>query len=287
VGSRGPWRTGGAARHGGGRDGDGAHDARSGAGWTVSTNNERNLFLGNNPYTPDYKTSHLGQRPRGELGLETRRYLESFYARGDSRSAMQHAAIAYMVEHPIQTTRRTLNRAMSFWGFDYLASREIQKWAGADQERGATRRAAYGAASLFLLGVEAASYLAVATLALATLFAIPGVPLAADGIPGVPIAAAGTPGAGTPGVAIPGRPAWRSWLVALALGYEVPYAVAFSGGTYHFPVIPLLIPLAAVAAQRPVRTWRYLRESRRAWVALGVFAVVQAEYAYYAVALSG
>ena len=69
--------------------------------------------------------------------------------------------------------------------------------------------------------------------------------------------------------------------------FEVPYAVAFSGGTYHFPVIPLLIPLAAVAAQRPVRTWRYLRESRRAWVALGVFAVVQAEYAYYAVALSG
>jgi hypothetical protein len=76
-------------------------------------------------------------------------------------------------------------------------------------------------------------------------------------------------------------------LVALALAYEVPYAIAFSGGTYHFPVIPLLVPLAAVAAQRPTRAWRCLRGSRRAWVALGLFALVQAEYAYYAVTLSG
>ena len=107
-----------------------AHDARCGAGWTVSTNNERNLFLGNNPYTPDYKTSHLGQRSLDELEPGTRRYLESFYARVDERAAMQHAAIDYMRRHPARTSLRTLNRATSFWGFDYLASREIQSWRG-------------------------------------------------------------------------------------------------------------------------------------------------------------
>ena len=137
-----------------------AHDARSGAGWTVSTNNERNFFLGNNPYTPDYKTSHLGQRSLEELDPEARTYLESFYARSDQRAAMQHAAIDYMVHHPARTSLRTLNRATSFWGFDYLASREIQNWRGWSAAR-----------TLPLLALEGASYLAVAAMALVTLFA--------------------------------------------------------------------------------------------------------------------
>ncbi len=225
-----------------------AHDARSGAGWTVSTNNERNFFLGNNPYTPDYKTSHLGQRSLDELAPETRTYLESFYARSDRRSAMQHAAVDYMVHHPSRTSLRTLNRATSFWGFDYLASREIQNWRG------------WGAAkTLPLLALEGASYIALAAMALLTLFALRGA----------------------------GRQEWRWWLVALALAYELPYAVAFSGGTYHFPVVPLLVPLAAVVMTRPARAWRALRRSRATWVALGVFAVIEAQYAYYAVTMRG
>jgi 4-amino-4-deoxy-L-arabinose transferase-like glycosyltransferase len=225
-----------------------AHDARSGAGWTVSTNNERNFFLGNNPYTPDYKTSHLGQRSLAELDASTRTYLESFYARPDSRSAMQNAAVDYVVHHPARTTLRTINRATSFWGFDYLASREIQNW----RRWGAVR-------TLPLLALEGASYLAVAALALVTLFALRDM----------------------------GGAAWRWWLVALALGYELPYAIAFSGGTYHFPVVPLLVPLAAVALTHPARAWRCLRRTRGAWVALGVLAAIEAQYAYYAIAMSG
>jgi hypothetical protein len=34
------------------------HNASAGAGWVISTNNEQNLFLGNNPYTPNYTTWH-------------------------------------------------------------------------------------------------------------------------------------------------------------------------------------------------------------------------------------
>ena len=223
-----------------------AHNARVGSGWTISTNNERNLFLGNNPYTPDYKTSHLGQRPLDALDPETRRYLTSFYERADGRAAMRRAAFRYMAEHPARTSLRTLNRATSFWGFDYLASRQIQAWRG----RGAR-------AGLPSLALEAACYLAASALALVTLF-----------------------GLGGP------RGGGRGWLVALALAYELPYTLAFSGGTYHFPVVPLLLPLAGIAAARPRDAWRGLRGSAAARWALAVFAVIQAQYAYYAIAMS-
>lgn len=231
-----------------------AHNALAGGGWTVSTNNERNLFLGNNPYTPDYKTSHLGQRSLDELPPDARGYLESYYDRPDNRTAMQRAALAYMVEHPLRTSLRTLNRTTSFWGFDYLASREIQRWRG-----WGTRSA------LPLLAFEVTSYLAVAGLALVGLFAMPGG------------GAAGTPG----------RLGWRAWLVALAVAYQIPYALAFSGGTYHFPVIPLITPLAALVVTDPGEAWRRATGRRAAWVAIAAFAAIEGQYAYYAVTMAG
>jgi 4-amino-4-deoxy-L-arabinose transferase-like glycosyltransferase len=224
-----------------------AHNARAGAGWTISTNNERNLFLGNNPYTPDYKTSHLGQRSLDELAPEVRSYLESYYARPDAREAMRDAALHYMASHPLRTAWRTLNRASSFWGFDYLASREIQKWRGETTAR-----------ALPLLALEAASYLAVAVLALAGLVARSG------------------GGDGT----------WRAWLIGLTVAYEAPYAIAFSGGTYHFPVMGLVIPFAGLAIARGA-AWREGREKRAAVTAWVVFGAVQVQYAYFAIALGG
>jgi 4-amino-4-deoxy-L-arabinose transferase-like glycosyltransferase len=225
------------------------HDARAGVGFTISTNNERNLFLGNNPYTPDYKTSHLGQRSLEELAPEARAYLESYYERPDGRAAMRRAALAYMIEHPARTSFRTLNRTTSFWGFDYLASREIQKWLGWSTKR-----------SMGLLLVEGVSYLAVAALALVALVTMRA-NRAAEGVA-------------------------RAWLVALALAYELPYTIAFSGGTYHFPVMPLAIALAAIAASEPGRAWRSLRGSAPGGVALAGLALIEAQYAYYAVAMS-
>jgi 4-amino-4-deoxy-L-arabinose transferase-like glycosyltransferase len=218
-----------------------AHDARAGAGWTIATNNERNFFLGNNPYTPDYKTSHLAQRPLEELDPAARRYLAAFYARPDARAAMQRAALAYIAAHPARTALRTWNRAAAFWGFDYLASREIQKWRGWSARQAAP-----------LLALEAFGYLAVAGLALVGAFATRG--------------------------------PWRRWLLGLALAYELPYALAFSGGTYHFPVMPLLMPLAAAGLPHAARL---LRERRGvvAFLALAAFAALQAQYAYYAVAM--
>ncbi|HEX4446482.1 MAG TPA: hypothetical protein VH044_07100, partial [Polyangiaceae bacterium] len=162
------------------------------------------------------------------------------------RAAMRRAAFTYMAEHPARTSLRTLNRATSFWGFDYLASRQIQAWRGREARAG-----------LPTLALEAACYLAAAALALVTLFGLPAP-----------------------------RGGGRGWLAALALAYELPYTVAFSGGTYHFPVAPLLLPLAAIAAGRPRDAWRGLRASPAARWALALFAVIQAQYAYYAIAMS-
>jgi 4-amino-4-deoxy-L-arabinose transferase-like glycosyltransferase len=224
-----------------------AHNWRAGAGWTISTNNERNLWLGNNPYTPDYKTSHLGQRPLDELPPDARTYLESFYARPDARPAMKRAALAYMAHHPLRTAWRTLNRATSFWGFDYLGSREVQNWRG-----WGTRTA------LPLLALEVGSYVAVAVLALAGLLVHPGAC----------------------------APQWRVWLIALTLAYQLPYAIAFSGGTYHFPVVPLVMPFAAVALANAVEAGKRARERKgAAIVAMGAFALIQAQYAYFALTM--
>ena len=135
-----------------------AHDARTGAGWTVSTNNERNLFLGNNPFTPDYKTSHLGQRALGELDPDARTYLESFYARRDKRVAMQHAAVVYMSNIP-HAPRFGPSIGPRPFG-------DSTTWRRAKSRSGA----AGPARNAPLLALEAGSYLAVAALALVTLF---------------------------------------------------------------------------------------------------------------------
>ena len=220
-----------------------AHNAEAGAGWTISTNNERNLFLGNNPFTPDYKTSHLGQRSLDELPPDVRAYLASYYEAPAPRAAMQRAAIEYVVHHPARTAWRTILRATSFWGFDYIASREIQKWRGWKPF-----------AAMPLLALEGGSFIAVGAFALGGLLGRGGC-----------------------------DPGWRAWLAALTLAYEVPYAIAFSGATYHFPVMPLVIPFAAVALADLQGSWQRARQSSVVIAALAAFALVQVESAIVAV----
>ncbi len=48
----------------------------SGVGWSLSTNNQINYLLGNNPYTPHYKTWHLGESRA--MSPQFRAYLSRF-----------------------------------------------------------------------------------------------------------------------------------------------------------------------------------------------------------------
>jgi hypothetical protein len=99
--------------------------ARQG-GWVLSTNNERNFFLGNNPYTHPYKTGHLAWRSLQELPPETQAYLKAHYQSTEPRKAMMDSALAHIRQHPLDFVQRTVNRAVNFWSFDYEQGRRLQ-----------------------------------------------------------------------------------------------------------------------------------------------------------------
>ncbi|MDT8390804.1 MAG: glycosyltransferase family 39 protein [Lentisphaeria bacterium] len=229
------------------------HNIKAGAGPVISTNNERNFLLGNCPHTPLYRTDHLAQRPLKSLPEEVRDYLRKFYGQGFSspqaRKAMRREAFHYIRSNPDHFLLRTLNRIRAFWGFDYLASRRIQVWLGASTVTIAP-----------LLIVEAGGYFLVMFLAIIGLF---------DG------------------------DLWLRkkgdlfFLLGLILCYQLPYCVAFSGGTYHFPVMGLLFPFASLGWGRVASRWR-----ERKWRALlclpkgvyavwAVFTIIQIEYAFF------
>lgn len=220
------------------------HNARAGGGWTLSINNERNFFIGNNPHTPWYKTSHLAQRSLDEHPAEVRVYLQSVYTRPNPRQAMTQAALEHIRQRPDLFLLRTLSRARAFWGVDYLASRTLQQTLSLNS-----------AAFLAALGVEAGGYLLVILLALYGLTLWRQL-----------------------------DPLLRLSLVAGTAAYAVPYLLAFSAGTYHYPVIPLLIPFAAGALVKHERLelpWRALRSRAWLWMACG-FLLLQVEYLYFA-----
>jgi hypothetical protein len=96
------------------------HNMALGAGWVLSTNNEWNCLLGNNPYTPCYKTWHLGE-VRG-MTPEVRAYVSQFQGKGVPRSAMVWEAIRNICRRPDLFALRTTNRVRAFWGADYHAT---------------------------------------------------------------------------------------------------------------------------------------------------------------------
>jgi 4-amino-4-deoxy-L-arabinose transferase-like glycosyltransferase len=224
------------------------HNLRTGGGFTLSTNNERNLFLGNNPFTPHYKTSHFAQRSLDELPADVQLYLRSYYESENPRQAMKEATAAYVREHPWITMLRTANRARAFFGFDYIASRQIPQAFGWP-----------AVVALPLLVLEAGGYVLVMLLGLAGLFVRK------------PFPRGGT---------------W--WLLALLAAYAGPYCLAFSAGTYHFPILGLVLPFAGASADALLAgRWRDVLSRRATWVAWCTFAAVQVEYAWFSLRHAG
>lgn len=227
-----------------------AHNASHGEGWSLSINNEMNFFMGNNPYTHYYKTSHLAQRGLEQIDPEAAAYLTPYLQHPDRRAVMRDAGITYVIQHPFTTAWRTLSRLRAFWGFDYIMSRAIQ-----NQHDG------HMGVLLIFLCFEAGGYLAL-------MFAVgSGAIIAVRGRRGVPCLL----------------------LIGMALAYQAPYALAFSSGTYHFPVMGLLIPIAALNVTRPWRDSPIIRVGERGifWAMAVALLLVQVEYGYQAASLSG
>ena len=223
------------------------HNHSHQAGWTISTNNQRNFFLGNNPYTPLYRTWHFASRSLDQLPQNVSSYLRSIYAQPHARSAMVHAAVSEIRHHPARFLIRTINRVCAFWGADYQAARELQINLGLHR-----------VPALLLFAVQAGGYWALLGLALVGTFA-----------------------ARAPRAGCPKKLLWGGALLLL-----IPYALAFSAPVYHFEALGLLFPLAAagfvevhdLVHANGLRGLLSLRHKRALVLALGVFVIVQIEF---------
>jgi hypothetical protein len=225
------------------------HNHARGQGWTVSTANEQNLWFGNNPYTPNYKTWHLGQHDPGDFPPRIAAYLRSFGAGHPptrrERSEMLRETERFVLAHPGVTALRTVNRVRAFWGFDYTMTVDI---------RDTLRVGRAATAALFAL--EVGGYLLVMTL-----FFV-GVLFARDRT----------------------RPGAVPFVALLVGGFQLAYAFSYAAGRWHFPVLGLLLPFAALGviwlASAPGRV-AVIGSSPRFWLVLAAFAAVQAEYALF------
>ncbi len=105
----------------------------AGGGAVLSTNNERNFFMANNPYADPYKGGQFGSSRLEQLPPATRDYLVGMgwlTQTPAERRAMLQAGWEYLRDQPGEFAWRAGNRLRAFWGFPYRLSRELQTWLG-------------------------------------------------------------------------------------------------------------------------------------------------------------
>jgi 4-amino-4-deoxy-L-arabinose transferase-like glycosyltransferase len=225
------------------------HNEHYHQGLTLSVNNELNTWLGNNPYTPSYRTNYLGQHQLKEFGPETAAYMRRFiYGRYPSRERRQEVrdeTERYVKAHPAETAFRSFNRIREFWGYDYTISNLFRvEWA-----KGAKAEA-------FGLIFEAGGYFVLALLTfIALIFARQLF-----------------------------RPGAIWLLIGLILTFQIPYVLVYAGGRWHYPVLGLLAIFAGVGLKWLIDTpdrWKLIWRSRAFWIATVIFALIQIEYSYF------
>jgi hypothetical protein len=227
-----------------------AHNHERAGGWTLSTNNERNFFLGNNPYTHPYKTGHLAQRGLDELPPATQTYLLAHYRAPDPRQAMLASAKDFILTHPLAFVQRCFNRFVNFWAFDYEQGRRLQKHL---QDQGKLAwlpmlaQALFSAGLIWLLGL---------------------------GLPALWRSEARWPALG---------------LLGVCLVYQAPHVLAFASPVYRAGLAPLITALAAGGACLMWRPQQAAVAGRPSWAyAIGLTAALlalNAQAAYYLVTL--
>jgi 4-amino-4-deoxy-L-arabinose transferase-like glycosyltransferase len=229
-----------------------AHNVSQDQGLTLSVNNEMNTWFGNNPYTPNYRTNYIGQRPLSDYSPEAQRYIVRFQydhvrVTKEQREKVREETIRYVLDHPAVTVLRTVNRARAFWGFDYTISNLFRT----DWGKG-------WSAEIAGLVFEAGGYVVLALLAFI------GVIFARELL----------------------RPGTLWLLVGLIAAFALPYLLVYSGGRWHYPVLGFLAIFAGMGISWLIDTpdrWRVLLRSRAFWICTAIFVAIQIEYGYYLV----
>jgi 4-amino-4-deoxy-L-arabinose transferase-like glycosyltransferase len=214
----------------------------------INSANSMNFFFGNNQWTPLYKTWWLGSH-RSEDD-EYKVFLEGIRKNPPSvqeRLYKQHA-IEHILSRPDLFLLRTLSRFRVYFAFDTTPGATLIKGYDIDKKIG-----------LGLIMADAIFYLSIASLAILFLFLPPT--MFGD--------------RGTIGI-----------LIGIVIIYSLPYWVAFSHASYHFPVVPILGIFAVISGTRllnePGDIWRHITSSRRrkylALFGMILFVYIQIEW---------
>ena len=228
--------------------------------------NSQNIYYGNNPWTPTYRTWWFGSRK--EPGEDPPGFTQDF------REILSHPiyerdhlfverALTHIRARPDMFVVRTLSRVRTFAAFDTFVSAQLAK-----------ESKPLGAVSLVL---DAISFLLLAGLALV----YPAIQARSD--------APDRPMAGAQIATIPREIAHL--LVLVALLYSAPYFVVFSHPTFHVPAVPLLGFFGAAAGARLLETgvlpiWATISPRARTGLAIALVALaaIQIEWFIYLVA---
>lgn len=214
----------------------------------INDANSRNFYLGNNAWTPDYKTwyygSHWTADPDLPAGFRAEiAALEALPVR-EQGPAYTRAALAQMREYPDIFAVRTAARVRTLLAFDALAGARL-RWS----------THAFAWAGYLVLGLEAVLYTFLGLSCILFWFST-------------------------------ARKQLGGGIVAMIIGflvvYALPYWISFSHPTYHLPMLPLLLLFAAIAWRQwleydKMPVWRP-KLALFAWVSILLFLAIQVEW---------
>lgn len=220
----------------------------------INYSSTQNVFLGNNEYTPLYRTWWFASHHAGERGVPAE--FSALYSSIERRpwweqnKLYRDYALRHISSHPGLFVVRTLSRMRVYLAFDsYLGSLLRNRYD-------TSRTVAFG-----IIALDGGLYCLVVGAAILFLFTLTG--------------------------------GWTKnaellTVVGVAAAYGAPYCLSVSHPIYHFPIIPLLGVLAgALAAQllsKPARSALapiYASAGRRVGLALAMllFLYIQLEFA--------
>lgn len=177
----------------------------------INDANARNLFYGNNPYTPLYKTWWFGSHGADDIGVPMA-YTEMLaeidrHPENERDREFEHIVLKHIATRPDLFVLRTANRLRVYFAFDTFTGSALRK------QYGVTTPVALGAIAL-----DAVFYCTVLLASVLFLFTRMGSQWSSEAV--------------------------RIVILVLCC-YSLPFWLAFSHPTYHLPILPLLLVLGA------------------------------------------
>jgi len=172
----------------------------------INQANTRNVFFGNNPHTPLYRTWWFGSHGPGEPGVPDA--YTALHARikqlpeDAQNQAYRNATLDYVLAQPDLFLLRTVNRIRNYFAFDTYSGSVLIKGYRCNKVTG-----------LLVLGLDAIFFTAILSLSILFLFTRTPSVMEKDGV---------------------------TLILATVCAYAMPYWFSFSYPRFHIPIMPLL-----------------------------------------------